>query len=104
MEDTRERVLLSGDLPSPANPPSGCSFHTHCPWRQATRCDEERPQLRTVELPGVPGNHRVACHWAEDIEAGKITAREVTPQATDPTEEQGDGAVAGTANTVAELG
>ena len=73
VEEKRERILLAGDLPSPANPPSGCRFHTRCPFRQETRCDTERPELRELR----PG-HRVACHWAEEIEAGKITAREVT--------------------------
>ena len=52
VEDTREQILLVGDLPSPANPPSGCRFHTRCPWRQETRCDDERPLLRTVEIEG----------------------------------------------------
>ncbi|MFF4987534.1 dipeptide ABC transporter ATP-binding protein [Streptosporangium saharense] len=61
-ESRRERIILSGDLPSPANPPSGCPFHTRCPFRRETRCADEVPQVREV----VPG-HRVACHWAEDI-------------------------------------
>ena len=74
VEDTREQILLTGDLPSPSNPPTGCRFHTRCPWRQETRCDDERPQLRVVELPGVPAGHRVACHWAEAIDRGEITA------------------------------
>ena len=65
VEDSREQILLTGDLPSPSNPPTGCRFHTRCPWRQETRCDDERPQLRVVDLPGVPDGHRVACHWAE---------------------------------------
>ena len=68
VEDSRERILLTGDLPSPANPPSGCRFHTRCPWRQPTRCDTERPTL--LELK--PG-HRVACHYATEIAAGAIT-------------------------------
>ena len=51
LEDTREQILLTGDLPSPSRPPSGCRFHTRCPWRQPTRCDEERPQLRVVVGP-----------------------------------------------------
>jgi peptide/nickel transport system ATP-binding protein len=67
VEDTRERILLTGDLPSPANPPVGCRFHTRCPFKQATRCDTERPGLREIR----PG-HAVACHWAEDIESGRI--------------------------------
>ena len=68
VEDEREQILLSGDLPSPARPPSGCRFHTRCPWRQADKCSTERPALREI----APG-HRVACHYAEDIVAGRIT-------------------------------
>ena len=54
LEDTREQILLTGDLPSPSRPPSGCRFHTRCPWRQPTRCDEERPQLRSSRCPAPP--------------------------------------------------
>ncbi len=72
VEDSREQILLSGDLPSPAAPPSGCRFHTRCPWRQETRCDDERPQLRVVQVDGVPAGHKVACHFAEEIERGGI--------------------------------
>ena len=46
VEDRRERILLRGELPSPANPPSGCRFHTRCPFRQPTRCANEVPALR----------------------------------------------------------
>jgi len=67
LEDTRERILLTGDLPSPSNPPSGCRFHTRCPWRQETLCDTERPEL--VEFSA---GHRVACHYAAEIAAGTI--------------------------------
>ncbi|PZG17276.1 dipeptide/oligopeptide/nickel ABC transporter ATP-binding protein [Micromonospora craterilacus] len=67
VEVGRNRILLQGDLPSPANPPAGCRFHTRCPWRQASRCAEERPALRTLT-----GGHQVACHYAEDIAAGRI--------------------------------
>jgi peptide/nickel transport system ATP-binding protein len=75
IEATRERILLQGDLPSPANPPSGCRFHTRCPFRQETRCDTERPALREIGQ-----GHLVACHYAEEIAAGRITAHELTPE------------------------
>ena len=68
----RESILLAGDLPSPANPPKACRFHTRCPYVQPTRCRDEEPELREIE----PG-HVAKCHWAEDIQAGKIKPREV---------------------------
>jgi peptide/nickel transport system ATP-binding protein len=67
VEERRERILLAGDLPSPANPPSGCRFHTRCPWRQETRCDDEVPVLRELG----PGR-LVSCHWAEEIRDGVL--------------------------------
>ena len=67
VEDRRERILLQGDLPSPSDPPTGCRFHTRCPFRQETRCDTERPELRSLAE-----GHRVACHFAEEIAAGAI--------------------------------
>ncbi|WP_299519718.1 ABC transporter ATP-binding protein [uncultured Serinicoccus sp.] len=97
VEDTREQILLTGDLPSPADPPAGCRFHTRCPWRQETRCDEERPQLRVVEIDGVPPSHRVACHWAEQIASGELQPHTVDPVEDDEpywsgTDEEADGA------------
>ena len=67
IEATRERILLTGDLPSPADPPTGCRFSTRCPFVQPGRCTTERPALREV----APG-HLVACHYAEEIKAGTI--------------------------------
>jgi peptide/nickel transport system ATP-binding protein len=90
VEDRRERILLTGDLPSPANPPKGCRFHTRCPWRQATRCDTERPALRVVSIDGVPESHRVACHYVEQIASGAIRPHEVEAQVVDPTLGQSD--------------
>ena len=52
----RQRVILTGDVPSPINPPSGCHFHTRCRYAMA-RCRVEAPPLREV----VPG-HVAACH------------------------------------------
>jgi peptide/nickel transport system ATP-binding protein len=68
VERQRETILLPGDLPSPANPPHACRFHTRCPYVQPTKCRDEAPPLRSL------GNaeHVVACHWAEEIKAGRI--------------------------------
>lgn len=52
----KERIILEGSIPSPANPPSGCKFHTRC-WRRMDVCDKVVPEVREVE----PG-HKVACH------------------------------------------
>ncbi len=81
LEDRRERILLTGDLPSPAAPPPGCRFHTRCPWRQPTRCDDERPQLRVID--GAADAHRVACHFAEDIRSGILQPHHVEAIAED---------------------
>jgi peptide/nickel transport system ATP-binding protein len=72
VERGRATILLAGDLPSPANPPAACRFHTRCPYVQPTRCRDEVPPLRTLS-----SGHTVACHWAEDIKAGKIEPKEV---------------------------
>ena len=54
----RQRVLLSGDPPSPIAPPAGCRFHTRCPIAQLDRCAFEVPELRPVgDRPG----HVAAC-------------------------------------------
>jgi peptide/nickel transport system ATP-binding protein len=66
VESKRETILLAGDLPSPANPPPACRFHTRCPYVQPTRCATEEPALRPLE------GHVVSCHYAEDIKAGRI--------------------------------
>ncbi len=66
-ERTRKRILLQGDLPSPANPPSGCKFRTRCPLFASL--PEEKRQLCLNEMPplhdvsGKVKDHRVACHY-----------------------------------------
>lgn len=52
----RERIVLKGDIPSPMNPPSGCKFHTRCPYA-VERCSSEVPLFRELEQ-----GHHVACH------------------------------------------
>jgi peptide/nickel transport system ATP-binding protein len=106
VEDSREQILLTGDLPSPSRPPSGCRFHTRCPWRQPTRCDDERPQLRVVDVPGATEGHRVACHWVEAIASGEIGRHEVAAELVesgDATTPADDGSPFGPAS-VQEIG
>jgi oligopeptide/dipeptide ABC transporter ATP-binding protein len=56
--DTRTRVILTGDVPSPIDPPSGCRFHPRCPKAQE-RCVHEVPVLE----PKFEGNDLAACHF-----------------------------------------
>jgi peptide/nickel transport system ATP-binding protein len=75
-ERTRQRIVLSGDLPSPANPPSGCKFRTRC-FRYAVldeasqaRCRDEVPDL--VQRVG---DHSAACHFAGPVRADELATR-----------------------------
>jgi len=52
----QQRVILSGDIPSPINPPSGCCFHTRCIYAEA-KCKESKPVMKSLG-----GDHQVACH------------------------------------------
>ena len=66
VERQRSSIRVTGELPSPANPPPACRFHTRCPFVQPRRCAEEEPVLRPLD------GHVVACHFAEEIKAGRI--------------------------------
>jgi peptide/nickel transport system ATP-binding protein len=79
VERARKPILLAGDLPSPANPPAACRFHTRCPYVQDTLCRDEEPLLRELE----PG-HVVACHWAEQIKAGELKPTQRVAEAVEP--------------------
>jgi len=66
----RQRIILTGDVPSPINPPAGCRFHPRCPKAQDT-CHTTEPPLEPK--PGDPPTHLTACHYP--IEQGEILAR-----------------------------
>ena len=66
IESRRSRIILTGDVPSPADPPPGCHFHPRC-WLyeklgRPERCRQEDPELRAVAQ-----EHVAACHFAEDV-------------------------------------
>ena len=60
LEKSRSRIILEGDIPSPANPPPGCRFNTRCPKAVTGTCDVDVPALRELTP-----NHWVACHFPE---------------------------------------
>ena len=56
-EELRTQMVLQGDLPSPAAPPTGCRFHTRCPIAEKGLCDVTEPEIREAAAA-----HWVACH------------------------------------------
>jgi oligopeptide/dipeptide ABC transporter ATP-binding protein len=58
----QQRIVLSGDVPSPADPPAGCRFHTRCPFA-VDRCLIEEPLLEAAET-----GHLVACHRKQEMD------------------------------------
>ncbi|MGB7116356.1 MAG: dipeptide ABC transporter ATP-binding protein [Anaerolineales bacterium] len=61
ISETRHRIILEGDIPSPANPPVGCNFNTRCPVAREI-CFQEEPAYREIK-----DKHWTACHFAEDF-------------------------------------
>lgn len=74
----RRRILLSGDIPNAANPPSGCAFRTRC-FRAEQRCADDEPELRERLGPG----RRTACHFAT---TEPVMVGEAAPGAHPPTQ------------------
>jgi oligopeptide/dipeptide ABC transporter ATP-binding protein len=80
-ERSRRRIILEGDVPSPANPPSGCVFHPRCSRMQPEPCTRLAPVLESTGDAGE--NHLVACHFATRYGAGgaKLAAEPAPPDA-----------------------
>ncbi|GAB6930374.1 dipeptide ABC transporter ATP-binding protein [Paenibacillus sp. JCM 10914] len=70
----KERIILEGEVPNPANPPSGCHFHPRCMYR-TEKCIQEVPELREVGY-----NHFTACHHAEELTLRGVQERRAAVQ------------------------
>ena len=108
LERKRKRVILTGDVPSPVNPPEGCRFHTRC-WLYERLGKPE--QCRTIDPPilTLQGDHGAACHFAEQARATDVgvahiemsPVRRGTPEAALATIRPEDGGAQSEAQTVA---
>jgi len=82
LEKRRTRVILTGDVPSPVNPPTGCRFNPRCPYAEEN-CRTDEPQLLEVRT-----GHFVACHYWDEVENGtkRVTNQTEIVRAADGTE------------------
>jgi oligopeptide/dipeptide ABC transporter ATP-binding protein len=92
VEARRRRIILKGDVPSPADPPPGCHFHTRCWLRERlgnpARCAEVDPPLRVMAK-----GHEVACHFAEEVRGSAELAHATgAPPPTEPAQPAPPGA------------
>ena len=67
IEGRRRRIILTGDVPSPANPPSGCRFHTRC-WLRERLGNPEECVTQDPSLRSLASGHAVACHFADRVD------------------------------------
>jgi oligopeptide transport system ATP-binding protein len=79
-ERRRKRVILTGDVPSPANPPSGCRFHTRC-WLYEKLGRPENCRTVDPELRVIGNDHRAACHYAEEAQQSDVGVTHVARRA-----------------------
>jgi oligopeptide/dipeptide ABC transporter ATP-binding protein len=107
IEGRRRRIILTGDVPNPSNPPSGCRFHTRCWLRERLgnpeRCVEEEPILREMA-----GRHEVSCHFAEEVdgtaEQVQVTGRRAGAGAAGEAGAQGAGTAVSSTSKEPETG
>jgi peptide/nickel transport system ATP-binding protein len=75
LRNAGRRIRLSDDFPDPANPPSGCFFHTRCRYSDQDTCVHQRPDLRRVEE-----GHLAACHYSEKLDLAPAVEPEPEPE------------------------
>ncbi|SEQ18625.1 ABC transporter ATP-binding protein [Piscibacillus halophilus] len=71
-EAKKERIVLQGDVPSPINPPTGCRFHTRCPFA-TEMCKTDTPELRNLD--NMAEGHQASCHHIEKIFSGDLVSK-----------------------------
>jgi peptide/nickel transport system ATP-binding protein len=69
LRDQKQRIVLEGEVPDPADPPGGCYFHPRCPYSDGSSCVNEAPTLRETSPV-----HFVACHYAEKLSLAGVVA------------------------------
>lgn len=74
----KSHIPLKGDVPSPINPPTGCRFHTRCPFAQ-DKCRELEPALQSEEM--MANSHEAACHFINEIESGELKPKDFSEAA-----------------------
>ena len=81
IERKRRRIILTGDVPSPSDPPPGCHFHTRC-WLRARLGNPERCVAEAPVLRELASGHAVACHFAEEVDGSPEQGLQVTGEGT----------------------